>query len=128
MGYTIVVTQVTLEVDGVAIRVDYLGYNSTTRVYHLGETKFSTLDKNWDADWLSAATDNQSIVLPKVRDKTVIKYVVKATDSQKLADLAEIGLVDSSGKLINIQFNNSNFNIFGSQANQQVVKTVVTLK
>jgi len=126
-GATQVVTQVTLEVDGVAIRVDYLGLDNRG-VYHLGEAKFSTLDKNWNTDWLSAATDNQSIVLPKVKAGTVTEYVVKATDRQKLADLAEIGLVDSSGKLINIPFNNSTFNIFGSQANQQVVKTVVTLK
>lgn len=123
-GATQVVTQVTLEVDGVTIRVDYLGYNPTTRMYHLGEAKFSTLDKNWNTDWLSAATENQAIVLPKVQANTVTEYVVKATDADKIRALSGIGLGNNS----KIPFGNSTFNIFGSQANQQVVKTVVTLK
>ena len=119
-----VVRQVTLEVDGVAIRVDYLGYNPTTRTYHLAEAKFSTLDKNWNTDWLSAATDNQAIVLPKVQAGTVTEYVVKASDARKLELLEGIGLGNNS----KISFGNTTFNIFGSQANQQVVKTIVTLK
>ncbi len=93
-------------------------------MYHLGEAKFSTLDKNWSSDWLSAATDNQAIVLPKVQAETVTEYVVKATDARKLELLGNIGLGNNS----KIPFGNSTFNIFGSQANQQIVKTVVTLK
>ncbi len=123
-GATQVVTHVTLEVDGVAIRVDYLGYNPTTRMYHLGEAKFSTLDINWSSDWLSAATDNQVIVLPKVQTETVVEYIVKATDADKIRTLAGIGLGNNS----KIAFGNTTFNLFGSQANQQVVKTIVTLK
>jgi len=54
----------------------------------------------------------------------VNSIVVKATDSQKLLELANIGLANNSS----ISFANTTLKIFGSEANQQVVKTVVTLK
>lgn len=118
-----IVRQVTLEVDGIAIRVDFLGLDNQG-IYHIGESKFSTLDKNWATDWLSACTPNQTIVLPKIQTGNVTEYIVKATDTQKLADLSQIGLANNS----KINFANTTFNIFGSQANQQTVKTIVTLK
>jgi len=114
---------VTLEVNGIRIRIDYLGKDASGK-FHLGDAKFSTNDKNWLTEWLNASTDNQTQVFPLFQNGTVNSIVVKATDPQKLTELANIGLGNNSS----ISFSNTTLKVFGSEANQQVVKTVVTLK
>lgn len=51
-----IVKQVTLLVDNVKIRIDFLGFDPLTNMYYLGEAKFTTKNKNWSTDWLSAST------------------------------------------------------------------------
>jgi len=118
-----VVEQVTLEVNGIKIRIDYLGKDAAGK-FHLGDAKFTTKSKNWVTDWLNAATDNQTQVFPLFQNGGVNSIVVKATDPQKISELANIGLGNNSS----ISFSNITLKIFGSEANQQIVKTVVTLK
>lgn len=119
-----IVEQVTLEFDGVKIRVDYLGFDQLTGKYSLGEAKFSTKNKNWGTDWLNASTDNQKTVFQAIQNGNVNSIVVKATDAQKLSELAGIGLANNSS----ISFANITLDIIGSNANQQTVKSVVSLK
>ncbi len=119
------VEQVTLEVNGIKIRVDFIGKDAAGK-FHLGDAKFSTKSKDWVADWLDASTDNQKLVYPLFEPPGgVNSIVVKASDPDKLTQLQQIlGLSNNSP----IAFSNTSFRILGSEANQQAVKTVVTLK
>jgi hypothetical protein len=124
-----VVTQVTLEVNGIKIRIDYLGVDGAGK-FHLGDAKFSTKTKIWITDWLNSATDNQTVVFPLFQNGGVNSIVVKATDPDKITALENIGLVKDpvTGLFPPINFSNTTLKIFGSEANQQAVKTIVTLK
>jgi hypothetical protein len=123
IAFNKVVQQVTLEVNGIKIRIDYLGVDGAGK-FHLGDAKFSTKPKNWISDWLNSATDNQTVVFPLFQNGGVNNIVVKATDPAKIADLVKIGLGNNS----TISFSNTTLKIFGSEANQQAVKSVVTIK
>lgn len=119
-----IVDQVTLEVNGTKIRIDYLGIDGNGK-FHLGDAKFSTKDKNWSTDWLSASTTNQSSVYPFFKSGNVNSIVVKVSDAKKADLLLEnLGLSNNS----TIDFANSSLRIFGSDAGQTTVKSVVTIK
>ena len=123
-----VVDQVTIEVDGVIVRIDYLG-RGEDGLFHLGDAKFSTMDKNWSSDWLDAATQNQKTVFPSMKGKDI---KIKASDPDKLDAIYEaFGIKPSS-------FNNGSFSIpsnqigslkvFGSAADDiSTVKNVVKI-
>ena len=66
---------------GVNIRIDYLGKSETDGLFHLGDAKFSTKNKNWSTEWLDAATPNQKTVFPSMKGKDV---KIKASDPDKL--------------------------------------------
>ncbi|MCO5277386.1 MAG: hypothetical protein M9911_05305 [Saprospiraceae bacterium] len=122
-GISTIVEQVTLEVDGIRIRIDYIGRDANGK-YHLGDAKFSKSNKNWSRDWLESATPNQQIVFSAFQNNNANSIIVKATEPSKLTALSNIGLGNNSS----IDFSNSTLKIFGSEANQDVVKTVVSLK
>ena len=90
-----VVDQVTLEVNGVKIRIDYLGKDANGK-FHLGEAKFSTKDKDWVIDWLGSATNNQKTVFPNLNGNDV---VIKASDPDKLDAIYESFGIDPSSFL-----------------------------
>ncbi|MDH5381555.1 MAG: hypothetical protein OEW75_11915, partial [Cyclobacteriaceae bacterium] len=100
-----VVDQVTLEIDGINIRIDYLG-KGDDGLFHFGDAKFSTNDKNWLSEWLDAATPNQKTVFPGMKGKDV---KIKASDPDKLNDIFEAFGIKSS------QFNNGAFTIPANQ-------------
>ncbi|MCD6069319.1 MAG: Fibronectin type domain protein [Bacteroidetes bacterium] len=118
-----IVEQVTLEINGTTIRIDYLGRDASGK-YHFGDAKFSTKERDWINEWLNSATDNQGIIFPLFQNGNVNSIIVKATTQEKLSALSQIGLANNS----TINFSNTSLRIFGSNANQQSVKTIVTLK
>ena len=103
-------------------RIDFLGFKNGK--YYLEEAKFTTKSKEWATDWLSASTENQKIVFQAFQNGNVNSIVVKATDSDKLTKLSQIGLGNNS----TINFTNTKLDIIGSNANQQTVKSVISLK
>ena len=122
-----VVDQVTLEVNGTKIRIDYLGKDASGQ-FHLGDAKFSTKDKNWSSEWSGSSTPNQSTVFPDIQSQSH-SIVIKATDPDK---------IDAIESAFNITMNNGTFTIpvadvgslkiFGSAADDiSVVKEVVEL-
>ncbi len=124
-----VVRQVTLEVtskSGVkkTIRIDNLALDDISGKYVLGDAKFTTKTKDWNADWLSSCTDNQKDVFKWFENSDVQDIVVKATDSKKIDALDNINLKPDS----KIDFNSTNLRLYGSDANQQSVKTIVNIK
>lgn len=128
-GLDNVVGQVTLEVtskSGVkkTIRIDNLAFDDISGKYVLGDAKFTTKTKDWNADWLSSCTDNQKDVFKWFENSDVQDIVVKATDTDKIKALSDINLAPN-GKL---DFNNTSLKLYGSSPNQQVVGTVVTIK
>lgn len=119
-----IVKQVTLEVNGIKVRFDFISKDASGK-FHFGEAKFTTKNKNWNNEWLDAATVNQKQVLPLFQNGGVNSIVVKATDADKLTDLAKIGLSNNSS--INIA-NVLTVKLFGSGADNQIVQTVVNIK
>jgi hypothetical protein len=124
-----VVRQVTLEVtskSGVkkTIRIDNLAFDDISGNYILGDAKFTTKTKDWNTDWLSSCTDNQKDVFKWFENNDVQDIVVKATDSKKIDALDNISLKPDS----KIDFNSTNLRLYGSDANQQSVKTIVNIK
>ena len=124
-----VVRQVTLEVtskSGVkkTIRIDNLALDDISGNYILGDAKFTTKTKDWNADWLYSCTDNQKDVFKWFENNDVQDIVVKATDSKKIDALDNISLKPDS----KIDFNSTNLRLYGSDANQQSVKTIVNIK
>ena len=83
--------QVTLEVNGIKIRIDYMGKKDG--LYHFGDAKFSTKDKNWEYDWLDASTNNQKSVFPNMEGKDI---VIKASDPDKLIAIKKAFGIDPS--------------------------------
>lgn len=79
-----VVDQVTLEVNGTKVRMDYMGKKNGK--YDLGDAKFSTKDKDWANDWLNSTTTNQTTVYPQIQagGNTV---TIKASSSGKKAEI-----------------------------------------
>ncbi|MFZ1788720.1 MAG: ORF6N domain-containing protein [Saprospiraceae bacterium] len=71
----------------IQIRIDYLGKDINGK-FHLGDAKFTTKDKNWNSDWLDPSSVNQNSVFPLFQSGGVNSIVVKATDSDKLIQLA----------------------------------------
>jgi hypothetical protein len=85
------VAQVTLEINGIKVRFDFIGKDPNTNKFYFGEAKFSTKDKNWDNDWLNSSSKNQQKVFPLFQsNNSITSIVVKATDSKKIQDLKNI--------------------------------------
>lgn len=128
-GLDNVVSQVTLEVTSKSglkktIRIDNLAFDDFTGQYILGDAKFTTKTKDWNGDWVTSCTDNQKDVFKWFKDSDVKDIVVKATDSKKIEALDNINLKPDSP----IDFSATNLRLYGSDAGQQSVKTVVNIK
>jgi len=129
-----IVKQVTLLIDGTKIRIDYLGFKNGK--YYLGEAKFTTKNKNWATDWISASTDNQKIVFPKLENGNVNSIAIKATDPDKLGELKDLFNINSSSPITAadlpaIPYNsNLKMNILGSGSNDLTIEGIsnITLK
>ncbi|WP_111626052.1 hypothetical protein [Gelidibacter algens] len=124
---TKIVKQVTLEVNGTKIRIDYIGIDDMGLI-HLGEAKFSTKIKNWSTDWLSASTKNQKIVFQLFEDNLVNSIIIKATDVRKMKSLRSMFGLSNTASIPPINFRNTSLSIFGSNANEQTIKSVILLK
>jgi len=81
IGQNDIVEQVSFEIDGLKVRIDYLGKRMGK--YFFGDAKFSTTSKNWVDDWKTASTENQKIVYPKLIDGNK-DVIIKATDPDKI--------------------------------------------
>ena len=73
---------------------------------------------------MSSCTDSQKDVFKWFEENNVKEIVVKAKDSQKIDALNLIDL-KPNGK---IDFDLTSLRLYGSEANQQVIGTVVNIK
>ncbi|MCA4895769.1 MAG: hypothetical protein ING84_12270 [Cytophagales bacterium] len=129
-GQAKVVRQVTLEVTSNAgvkktIRIDNLAFDDITGKYILGDAKFTTKTKDWNTDWLSSCTENQSIVYPWFKSGDIKEIVVKATDPDKIQLLKDNLKLAPDAK---IDFSKSKLKLYCSSADQQVIGQVISLK
>jgi len=119
-----VVREVTLDIvlnDGTNFTVyaDQLA-NSNNGDLHIGESKYSTKDKEWDKDWKSAATKNQKKFIDALNSSSIANITPRG-DSGKLAT---IGLTNGQS------FNPSkikSFRLFGSNAGSKSIKKILKL-
>jgi hypothetical protein len=122
-----VVDQVTLEVNGTKIRIDYLGKDASGK-FHLGDAKFSIKDKNWSSEWSGSSTPNQSTVFPDIQSQSH-NIVIKATDPFKISLIEQwLGIILNNGTFTIPVSDVGSLKIFGSAADDiSVVKEVVQL-
>lgn len=123
-----IVKQVTIEVNGENIRLDFIGKNPDTGKFYFGEAKYSSYDRDWNNSWKISCTKKQKPAFTLIKDagpNSVVNLVVKATDPKKIEDLFEnLGLNPNDP----IEFDDVSLQFFGSFANELTVKPVVILK
>jgi len=113
-----IVEQVSVELNGVKVRLDYIGRKMG--IYHFGDAKFSTKEKNWKDEWLSASTTNQTIVYPELILRNM-DLKIKVTDPKKrqaIEEAFDITLVKEGNSFVaTIKANDiGTFKIIGSEA------------
>lgn len=108
------VNQVTVEVDGVKIRLDYLGRDGD-ELFHFGDAKFSFKNKNWNTDWTSASTPNQKIAIAKIIAGQDI--TIRATNPNKIQAIENnLGIKLTNGQFTIKAEDIGSLKIIGSEA------------
>lgn len=83
-----ILKQVTIEVNGVAVRFDYIYIKNGKVIF--GEAKFSTLARDWANYFVNSITKNQKEVIDALKGGAKFKF--KATTTDKIFYIGDRGM------------------------------------
>ena len=120
-----VIRQLTIEVNGTRVRLDYFGVDESGGIY-LGEAKFSTEARNWVNYYEEALTQNQRVAFPLIGSN---KITIVASDQGKIAEIKEVlGIRNFNGTYDILEDDIMSLQLFGSKANDySIVDKVITI-